>query len=1176
MSGNSYAPDQNALASIAIVSNNSFNSDDPRQVRLTCSVCSASAGYFSSAGLAVHNRLVHVLKLKFLRPPDKNGHSTVQTIYRMDGVFGCPGCDLFYHMDPFLVLTHAINAHGYRYPAAPVNSEQSASASTSTLSVPQKPPAPLAPPALQINQNQPGSQSENSRPSSRIETSAPGETLIAHTNGRNSQLDLHHYRQQQYNHRQQYQQNYANNQQTQNSFSAQNTPTNTLPITHLAPATTAIIQAYYNSSNSYLAHQPNSNERTNVNPGSVGRQEPRREVMSVNPAASSALSLPLADHSAAASQFQSVTVVPESQPNRPEYGIGWKHNLYTRQPLQPMPQHTIPFARTYSNVSNTETSDTTIASSSVPRSVPPTNHSPYPSSQIQSSVRILPSVQSVGPSISGLSTVLTPGEQISPNSTQSDTNNHTDRSDPSFAPRPLSQRHTTTFNQSQMPTMPLSRQSPSLEGRGDSIKRAQTISPSLTDEQRHTIARLSDHPNHSLSSPVYPQSKRSNSTTTNAPATRNQNGEENRRPAQIGHVLPPKPTLPPLENSPKVSSGSSHPANFAPSPSGISLTLAPTAASGSVIMSTESNVNKAARESEESLLARGLYPVYLSAKPQTEMFNGTENRSNRADGQVPSVVLGKRERKDDNPATAHAVSRQRISPPQGGSSTGSQHNTAPTTQSLPSKPILDVLPHSTLPFRPLSAPLSNEDSTLNQLQVPQTKSDDQTPSISLVFLTLIHVLPVLYSDTHMPTYLFQQVPPLISLLRAYHNALNNQIQEAILAEARGEMPEGWSQKERKKLWNLKEKCKLDPRFKRPGEYEIMFKYWHQMTMMLVKPHQVSAIVDQLNAHFPQHLENSKTRPVRHVLEQMLKQVVQFVQSYKGPPGNLSSALYNARITVPASSINKHPATLTFPLWTENSWAIVHWAQRVHEGWQTMRTLFPDEPVQATSHTDLSSYTSTSAWTFFSASSRVLTEPRPTVGQTPPISMEETLRRTRKLLDGLEMSLPVDKDRAQAQNPTQQGKEGRQGVVSDNATTISIMSATVDIPAQVKEKLKKLRFSKSNSNAAISFKINKSELVVEEDESFDSFDTIEELAEELPGNNPRYVVVSYRLTHKDGRLSTPLFMINWSPTGAAPDAKTLHASALSLFQQTADVSKVVEVREGTETLTTEFLEGILLG
>ncbi|KDR73682.1 hypothetical protein GALMADRAFT_251466 [Galerina marginata CBS 339.88] len=98
--------------------------------------------------------------------------------------------------------------------------------------------------------------------------------------------------------------------------------------------------------------------------------------------------------------------------------------------------------------------------------------------------------------------------------------------------------------------------------------------------------------------------------------------------------------------------------------------------------------------------------------------------------------------------------------------------------------------------------------------------------------------------------------------------------------------------------------------------------------------------------------------------------------------------------------------------------------------------------------------------------------------------------------------------------------------------------------------------------------------MEEVEQFDDI-SIEDLAEELPENSPRYVVLSYELKHKDGRTSFPLVLINWSPSSSETGMMTLHASALLNFQNTADVSKVIEVRDGPEGLTKEVIDSKLL-
>ncbi|KAJ7724443.1 hypothetical protein DFH07DRAFT_854763 [Mycena maculata] len=140
---------------------------------------------------------------------------------------------------------------------------------------------------------------------------------------------------------------------------------------------------------------------------------------------------------------------------------------------------------------------------------------------------------------------------------------------------------------------------------------------------------------------------------------------------------------------------------------------------------------------------------------------------------------------------------------------------------------------------------------------------------------------------------------------------------------------------------------------------------------------------------------------------------------------------------------------------------------------------------------------------------------------------------------------------------------------------SNMSHTVDIPQEIKDTLRKFRFARRNEgSAALVIKINKAKLIMEEVEQFDNI-SIEELAEELPENSPRYVLLSYELSHPDGRRSFPLVLINWAPTSSEIGMLTLHASALLDFQSTADVSKVIEMREGPEAFTKEAIDSKLL-
>ncbi|WVF66336.1 hypothetical protein IAT40_001076 [Kwoniella sp. CBS 6097] len=136
------------------------------------------------------------------------------------------------------------------------------------------------------------------------------------------------------------------------------------------------------------------------------------------------------------------------------------------------------------------------------------------------------------------------------------------------------------------------------------------------------------------------------------------------------------------------------------------------------------------------------------------------------------------------------------------------------------------------------------------------------------------------------------------------------------------------------------------------------------------------------------------------------------------------------------------------------------------------------------------------------------------------------------------------------------------------------SRTVDIPVEVLDKLKKFRFANAKSTTAISVKIVKADLAMKVDEEFED-QSIEEIAEELPENAPRYILISHELKHRDGRISWPLILINWAPSGSPMELMTLHASALSYFQQKAEVAKVLEVRDGAEGLTTQAVDERLL-
>lgn len=95
-------------------------------------------------------------------------------------------------------------------------------------------------------------------------------------------------------------------------------------------------------------------------------------------------------------------------------------------------------------------------------------------------------------------------------------------------------------------------------------------------------------------------------------------------------------------------------------------------------------------------------------------------------------------------------------------------------------------------------------------------------------------------------------------------------------------------------------------------------------------------------------------------------------------------------------------------------------------------------------------------------------------------------------------------------------------------------------------------------------------VVPEEDGPVTISSIEELVDELPDNTPRYVILSYEMTHGDGRKSTPLVFIYWIPRTSSIAMSTLYASAKVWFIEKCDLSKVIEIRDADD-LTTETVE-----
>ncbi|XP_051942026.1 glia maturation factor beta [Hippocampus zosterae] len=126
----------------------------------------------------------------------------------------------------------------------------------------------------------------------------------------------------------------------------------------------------------------------------------------------------------------------------------------------------------------------------------------------------------------------------------------------------------------------------------------------------------------------------------------------------------------------------------------------------------------------------------------------------------------------------------------------------------------------------------------------------------------------------------------------------------------------------------------------------------------------------------------------------------------------------------------------------------------------------------------------------------------------------------------------------------------------------------DVDEALVQKLTAFRFRKETNNAAIIMKIDQDKHLVILDEELENI-PFDDLKDELPERQPRFVVYSYKYHHDDGHVSYPLCFIFSSPVGCKPEQQMMYAGSKNKLVLTAQMTKVFEIRN-TEDLTEEWL------
>ncbi|KAE9551339.1 hypothetical protein FO519_005454 [Halicephalobus sp. NKZ332] len=126
-----------------------------------------------------------------------------------------------------------------------------------------------------------------------------------------------------------------------------------------------------------------------------------------------------------------------------------------------------------------------------------------------------------------------------------------------------------------------------------------------------------------------------------------------------------------------------------------------------------------------------------------------------------------------------------------------------------------------------------------------------------------------------------------------------------------------------------------------------------------------------------------------------------------------------------------------------------------------------------------------------------------------------------------------------------------------------------IPDDVKKQLRDFRFKKSSTTNAIILKIDREDQMIKIEEVLEDCN-IEEIQDQLPGQQPRFVVLSYELKHADGRVSFPMCLLFYSPSGCSTELQILYAGSRNHLVNECELTKSAEVRD-LEDITKEFLD-----
>ncbi|KAI1258566.1 glia maturation factor beta [Xylariaceae sp. FL1019] len=119
--------------------------------------------------------------------------------------------------------------------------------------------------------------------------------------------------------------------------------------------------------------------------------------------------------------------------------------------------------------------------------------------------------------------------------------------------------------------------------------------------------------------------------------------------------------------------------------------------------------------------------------------------------------------------------------------------------------------------------------------------------------------------------------------------------------------------------------------------------------------------------------------------------------------------------------------------------------------------------------------------------------------------------------------------------------------------------------ETKDQLRKFRLGTSRASGpqAVIYMIDKKTHEIRQDDDKVTYKSLDEIADDLPDNSPRYILLSHPLTLPSGRLSVPYVLLYYLPTTCNAESRMMYAGAKELMRNTSEVGRVIDIESAED-------------